>query len=164
MSQPGACKIEDATADSCVFFPLFVEENVAIALEDRYRTPPQQARAAGEDRLVLFGEPENMNAGKTFAWFAYAAQAFPWSTHIAKMDLDTFPFMHSLLSRVPSYSEEPQTYQYLGNHHKFGKGRSKSCKQVVQGVLSTCSQLLWPRSSPWRVVGAHRTGMALKTW
>eukprot|EP00747_Dinoflagellata_sp_TGD_P024211 gnl/TRDRNA2_/TRDRNA2_130386_c0_seq1.p1 gnl/TRDRNA2_/TRDRNA2_130386_c0~~gnl/TRDRNA2_/TRDRNA2_130386_c0_seq1.p1 ORF type:complete len:184 (+),score=24.96 gnl/TRDRNA2_/TRDRNA2_130386_c0_seq1:247-798(+) len=49
-----------------------------------------------------FAGPTNVLArhagyNKTYNWFKHARKAFPWATHIAKMDSDTFPFIPHVL-------------------------------------------------------------------
>merc|ERR1719433_33144 len=41
-----------------------------------------------------------MNSGKSFEFFSYAATAYKWATHIGKMDLDSFPYLHKLTTSL----------------------------------------------------------------
>jgi len=76
---------------------------------------------------------ENMNQGKTMAFFRFAARQFPWATHIAKMDMDAFPFLHKVVASLYG-SEKPcrAKYEYWGA--KFG---SKHCENYPFGRTFT---------------------------
>lgn len=115
----------------------------------RYSTSLQQAqRAMGafaelskettsqQDMIFLHGEPEGINLGKTFAWFEFAVRAYPWATHIAKMDMDVYPFFNPILNAIPSDRKlargpkckledpkRPAPFQFLGNMFRHFKGR-----------------------------------------
>merc|ERR1719277_2178677 len=62
------------------------------------------------DGLYLDVE-ENMNDGKTFAFFSLAVRQFPWATHIAKMDMDVFPLLHKVVTSLYG-SDKPFTAKY----------------------------------------------------
>jgi len=74
------------------------------------------AEAHNESGALILDIEENMNNGKTFAWFDAAREKFPWATHIGKMDLDTYPHLHRLVpsidDRTCKVSSEP--YEYFG--------------------------------------------------
>lgn len=62
---------------------------------------------------------ENMNLGKTMAFFRFAARKFPWATQIAKVDMDAFPHVHKIVANLYG-REKPCSakYEYWGV--KFG--------------------------------------------
>lgn len=63
---------------------------------------------------IHFDFKENMNMGKTYRWFAFAAHSFPWATHIAKMDVDFFPFLHGIADTISPYPVEKFPYEFFG--------------------------------------------------
>lgn len=82
MQQPGVCWVQLGQKSNCTVYTAFVLGS---------RLP---AESMVEE--VVLNIQENMNFGKTYQFFHYAASHYPWATHIGKMDLDTFPFLHRL--------------------------------------------------------------------
>jgi len=83
--------------------------------QDPDLSPGSEAAARGEPGSFVLGVEENMNRGKTFAWFRAAVEAFPWATHIAKGDMDMYPFLHKLVKRMSDRAcLGPTPYEYAG--------------------------------------------------
>eukprot|EP00959_Pyramimonas_sp_CCMP1952_P362903 7599406-Pyramimonas_sp.AAC.1 len=55
---------------------------------------------------------------KTPAWFQHALQ-YPWATHIAKMDLDTYPFVTAIYNDLIRL---PPTRVFYGRQFSVGGG------------------------------------------
>lgn len=62
--------------------------------------------------VVVLDIQENMNNGKSWAWFHNASRMYPWATHIGKMDDDTYPYFAELLRRVNQ--TQGQNLSYIG--------------------------------------------------
>lgn len=83
----------------------------------------EQDSSHEEQGMLVLDTFENMNKGKSFLWFSEALRRFPWATHIAKMDMDTYPFLHKLLHRMSLYrtcASNDGQYEYMG---RFAKPR-----------------------------------------
>lgn len=104
MSLPGICAIgQDTMAPpkGCSVFRTFV-----LGSNDQAMSEARAANARTDDVIFVpgvrdpaFGEspdpedPQVLAKKKVVAWFAYAAKYLTWATHVAKMDLDTFPLV-----------------------------------------------------------------------
>mmetsp|Transcript_97408 Transcript_97408/g.303346 ORF Transcript_97408/g.303346 Transcript_97408/m.303346 type:complete len:333 (+) Transcript_97408:73-1071(+) len=74
-----------------------------------------EAAARAEPGSFVLNIEETMNGGKTFVWFQAAAKAFPWATHIAKCDMDAYPFLHKLIKKMSDRARMgPTPYEYAG--------------------------------------------------
>lgn len=90
MNQTGVCPLLKGPQWHCVVYVAFV-----------FGDHKQPNRANHNALAELFlNKSENMNTGKSLEFFSYAARAFPWATHIGKMDLDTFPYLHDLTTSL----------------------------------------------------------------
>jgi len=70
-----------------------------------------------EKGILVLDTPENMNRGKSFLWFATALELFPWATHVGKMDMDTYPFLHKLVYRMDldrQCTSQDGPYEFIG--------------------------------------------------
>merc|ERR1719443_2803066 len=144
MKLSGTCKVDDAKKPGCFFLPVFVCGSTTITKDHKFQTSiddgnrpmpgAEEEYNLNGDMVFLHGEEENMDDGKTFAWFEYASRAYPWADYIAKMDMDTFPFPVRIASKLPERTQEvePSTrdvnkvigedcplseYKYLGHKH-----------------------------------------------
>lgn len=93
MQLPGVCILRNSSgsrpASKCAVYATFVVGNNGHP-------------GTGEDDLTVLPMEENMNRGKSGAWFRYAA-TFEWATHVAKMDMDAFPYFYHVLSEIGSF-------------------------------------------------------------
>eukprot|EP00408_Alexandrium_pacificum_P066944 CAMPEP_0171168032 /NCGR_PEP_ID=MMETSP0790-20130122/7505_1 /TAXON_ID=2925 /ORGANISM="Alexandrium catenella, Strain OF101" /LENGTH=353 /DNA_ID=CAMNT_0011632867 /DNA_START=100 /DNA_END=1161 /DNA_ORIENTATION=- len=92
--------------------------------EDADLSPSNEAAAREEPgAFVLKGVAEKMNHGKVFEWFRVAVEAFPWATHIAKGDMDMYPFLHKLVKRTSDRAcRGPTPYEYAGRAYSCPEG------------------------------------------
>jgi len=72
---------------------------VAFVMGRGDQDTPRYRQAPLSDELHL-DIKENMNHGKSFAFFSHAARQFPWATYIAKMDMDVFPLLHKVVTSL----------------------------------------------------------------
>mmetsp|Transcript_44646 Transcript_44646/g.138894 ORF Transcript_44646/g.138894 Transcript_44646/m.138894 type:complete len:340 (+) Transcript_44646:39-1058(+) len=91
-------------------------------------SPGSEEAAREEPGSFVLDVEENMNKGKTFAWFKAAAEASPWATHIAKCDMDTYPFLHKLVKRMSKRAGMGETpYEYAGSPTATCNRASRNC-------------------------------------
>jgi len=112
LDQAGVCSLEGGPSKDCSVYAAFVmcSEGWGVTRTDKGSTDmpapegfaPEDMEAAHREpgAFVLKGTMENMNGPKTMRWFQAVLLKFGWATHIAKMDMDTFPFMHKLVNRM----------------------------------------------------------------
>lgn len=55
-----------------------------------------------EDPTSRYGLKGLMQKQKTFSWLMYAGEHFTWATHVAKMDMDSYPFLGRMLADLAS--------------------------------------------------------------
>jgi len=67
-----------------------------------------------EEDILQLNIKENMNHGKTFYAFHALARAVPWATHIAKLDMDVYPYIYNLVSFLHSKQDCAPKYQWMG--------------------------------------------------
>lgn len=108
MSQKGVCLLKDGQKPGCGVYVAFILGRSSSSSHD-------------QDELVL-NVTENMNKGKTFDFFRHVAKAYPWATHIGKMDLDTFPYLHRLTESLHDHlaSGKCQNH-YVGDPMNYTK-------------------------------------------
>eukprot|EP00747_Dinoflagellata_sp_TGD_P210388 gnl/TRDRNA2_/TRDRNA2_83662_c0_seq1.p1 gnl/TRDRNA2_/TRDRNA2_83662_c0~~gnl/TRDRNA2_/TRDRNA2_83662_c0_seq1.p1 ORF type:complete len:202 (+),score=14.19 gnl/TRDRNA2_/TRDRNA2_83662_c0_seq1:517-1122(+) len=61
----------------------------------------------GSPDILFLNITENMNNGKTLAFFKYVSSTFNWATHIGKMDMDTYPFLQKLITSFNDNAGDP---------------------------------------------------------
>ena len=107
---------------------------------------------------VVVSEFENMNNGKSYKWWCFAAENFPRAHIIAKMDSDTMICPAALLSRIQQGVQCGASYYnsfYIGNQVTFVTcGKADYCPKeytYASGGLHFLSQDLvqWIRNSPF---------------
>lgn len=92
----------DAVCEGCRIHPVFVLGKSLIDISSEVNS---------FDDIVMLEEQENMNDGKSFAWFEYSQRNFANYTWIAKADMDTFLDMRSLCLALAT---TPQKESYGG--------------------------------------------------
>jgi len=128
LNQTGVCLWRAGPpASNCSVHVAFVYGNRGQGSKvpaDADLSPSNEAAARVEPGSFVLNVEENMNAGKTFAWFQAAAKAFPWATHIAKCDMDAYPFLHKLVKKMSDRAcMGPTPYEYAGAP-SFGSNNS----------------------------------------
>lgn len=107
MQQRGVCTLPSAgPASDCNVYATFVVGN-------------NGGWSTGEGDLTVLPMKENMNGGKTRAWFEHATTHYGWATHVAKMDTDAFPYVQLILTALGGFAA--------------------SCDNVYGGVPVTCT-------------------------
>jgi len=67
------------------------------------------------DGRLRLNMTENMRRGKTFRLLQTLSNTVSWATHIAKVDVDAYPYMYRFMSSLASHSQSCGTkYQYAG--------------------------------------------------
>lgn len=107
MQQPLVCSVVDSKKSTCKVFVAFVVGRSGNFSID-----------ADEEDLVVLPSEENMNCGKTREWFHTASNKYSWASHVAKMDMDAFLHVSTLLKVLRDFPSSCP--------HVFG-GRSWSC-------------------------------------
>eukprot|EP00123_Amoebidium_parasiticum_P006776 comp17648_c0_seq1/m.17418 comp17648_c0_seq1/g.17418 ORF comp17648_c0_seq1/g.17418 comp17648_c0_seq1/m.17418 type:complete len:562 (-) comp17648_c0_seq1:666-2351(-) len=113
---PQVCKrsFDQAETESkpCSILPVFV---VGLpANEEEAKLIAEENSTYGD--LVVLNIPENMNNGKSLAWWQHAARAFPHATHVAKGDMDTFIWAGDFVKELASL---PSWQLYYGRSNTF---------------------------------------------
>lgn len=141
MQRPWVC---DATASDavpsaqCAVYVTFV-----LGRRSSSSLPSASELLSREGQLTMMAVKENMNEGKTPAWFHHAPAAFPWATHVAKMDGDAAPYLRVLFDRLA----ELKTQGTCGNLY-FGSYWT-SCTQLAKDRHVHCA----PKSCGYPVGG-----------
>uniref|UniRef100_A0A7S1W1Y0 Hexosyltransferase n=1 Tax=Alexandrium catenella TaxID=2925 RepID=A0A7S1W1Y0_ALECA len=103
MSQPRVCSVRAGSImmrKECDFFVTFV------AARNRDSVFP-----FGENDLTILNIHENIDCGKTLAWFEFAVERYPEATHIAKMDMDAYVDLPRLSLMLHGFADEcPRVY------------------------------------------------------
>lgn len=115
MDQPGVCVLDKASpAAGCVVHVAFVIGTGSDRVLSMNPVPPNETTL---DKGIV-----RLDAGPRWTvmpWFRYASRAFPWATHIVKMDHDFFPHLRRILPTFASPIHHP--LQYLGQQfHSHG--------------------------------------------
>lgn len=125
MQQPLVCNLSDFSPPaSCRVYVTFVLGN--------------NGAATGETDLTILPTEENMNCGKTWAWFRYASKRYNWAKYIVKMDMDAFPHFSSFLAGLQRHRLEHKCRNVYGGRpwrcgNKVYDCPSPSCGFPVKG-------------------------------
>lgn len=98
MSQRGVCPLSGGPAPGgCSVYVAFV-----LGARGPGGAPAEDRRmvAGPEEDVLLLNISENMNHGKTYAYFRHVVRAHPWATHVGKMDMDAYPYIHKLVTSL----------------------------------------------------------------
>lgn len=126
MRQAGICHISQWKNESCHVFPVFILGNtmghdddnqvsnmpgstVMINITER----PSNDQAREDDRIVHIKRNT-----KICSWFKYARDNFKWASHVAKMDMDTFPAVAKIRYDL---AVAPSTAVYYGPFMGYGE-------------------------------------------
>mmetsp|Transcript_81539 Transcript_81539/g.216398 ORF Transcript_81539/g.216398 Transcript_81539/m.216398 type:complete len:334 (-) Transcript_81539:17-1018(-) len=133
MKQPGICSIEslNTSRSDCRIFATFV---VAGKMDGVRPEVPKEERD-----LTVLDITENMECGKSRAWFRYAAEAYKAApatrvTHIGKMDMDAFVDVRMLMTALHDFGGSDCPNVYGGRSwwcNKRGACPPKSCGDPV---------------------------------
>jgi len=122
LRQKGVCYWSNSSRKRrCSVYAAFViAKNSSKNISDE-----DMALAQSEEGMLVLDTVENMNRGKSFLWFATALKMFPWATHIGKIDMDTYPFIHKLMYRMnlnrPCKGQD-SPYEFIGRPHTLHPG------------------------------------------
>mmetsp|Transcript_46772 Transcript_46772/g.102142 ORF Transcript_46772/g.102142 Transcript_46772/m.102142 type:complete len:318 (+) Transcript_46772:60-1013(+) len=106
MHEPEVCQLVHGQQPGCSVYTAFIIGGKGHDAQDF------------ETDVLLLNISENMNKGKTWEYFHHAVRAYPWATHIGKIDDDCYPFIRPL---VTSFRDQR-------NHHLAYMGAPWSCK------------------------------------
>lgn len=73
--------------------------------------------------LILLPIPENMNEGKTYHWWKYAAEHFSTAKYVAKADTDSYVWMHALEQDLERFNGRQSIY-----YGRMSCGHRVGCK------------------------------------
>lgn len=121
MTHARVCDVARHGDPECGIFPMFGFANVSR--ESLERTSDilildvEPARQVFGSHRAWFGTASKSKDMwlegnlKTLAWFTHALHAYPWATHVGKMDLDTYPYINNLYNDLVML---PQKGLYYG--------------------------------------------------
>ena len=106
---------------------------------------------------VVLDEPENMNEGKTLAFFSYAAIHFADMTHVLKVDDDSFVHVHNLMT---SLHRLPRTSLFYG----FSIPADDCCFMGGEGYILSQDLVHWVNVTdlPGRIEGLGEDAVTAK--
>jgi len=124
LNQSGVCYAGSKPRHGCSVYVAFVYGARGVKKNARNNPSPrrnltaaQREQAKHEPGMLELDIEENNNDGKNFVWMSTALSKFPWATHIGKIDMDTYPFVSKLLTRMSqnaSCAERTSPYQIIG--------------------------------------------------
>mmetsp|Transcript_97820 Transcript_97820/g.285494 ORF Transcript_97820/g.285494 Transcript_97820/m.285494 type:complete len:359 (-) Transcript_97820:77-1153(-) len=122
LRQAGVCYWSLEPKANCSVYAAFVIGKTGTGagrklVSDVNLTARDLRRSRKEPGMLVLDTEENMESGKSFVWFSTALEMFPWATHIAKSDMDTYPFLHKLIYRMNRYRDcanQEAPYEYMG--------------------------------------------------
>jgi len=91
----------------------------------KHKAPLDGYKFLGDGELLLQTK-ENRDSGKILYMFRVLAVECPWATHIAKVDMDAYPYVFTLTAGLKSKQGCAADYQYFGHgaqrfyNHKIG--------------------------------------------
>jgi len=128
MTHSRVCALSRHAEAGCSVMPAFVFANVSREVVERaddvvllQDVVPASRLNSGYAIWWNLGKTREMwreGQYKTLAWFRHALR-FPWATHIAKMDLDTYPFVTAIYNDLRSL---PPTRVFYGRQFDVWRG------------------------------------------
>jgi len=115
LNQKGVCYWTHRPKEGCSVYVAFVIGKTAPPSMQISQSKLEKAQ--NEEGMLVLDVEENMNDGKSFVWFSTALKTFPWATHVGKMDMDTYPFLHKLVYRMELNRRcegEDGPYEFIG--------------------------------------------------
>lgn len=131
MQQDQICKASSGPTDGCVVYVTFVT-TVSEPL-------PADCIEAQDCLQVRAPEGWTHLYHKTKAMFLKAIDAFPWATHIGKLDVDTFPYFHRLLPEISN-----SQYSLVGHMYSTSRAPCRSPSDSVLGHTGS-NKVLYPQ-------------------
>uniref|UniRef100_A0A7S1L521 Hexosyltransferase n=1 Tax=Alexandrium catenella TaxID=2925 RepID=A0A7S1L521_ALECA len=121
MKQTGVCLWNKGEREGCSVYVAFVMGKHGMGT-DRHGNPygskeiseKELEKAHAEAGALVLDMEENMNEGKTFTWFSTALTKISWATHVGKMDIDTYPYLHNLLPGIGDCADKTTPFEYMG--------------------------------------------------
>lgn len=117
MDHPAVCHLDDIT-DGCVIRVVFVVGDSQKAMQKKMKRKRDKRGASwllDEKGLLELNITENMDSGKSFAWFDYASRRYTWADYIAKCDEDVFLHVDNFLEGIDQASAKAHCPRaYLG--------------------------------------------------
>ena len=99
MLDPGVCRgFSHARGEPCHITAFFV----LCKVPDYWRATIEAENSTYGD-IVELPCTENMNSGKTYTWFAFAAWRFPHAAYFAKGDYDTYLYVDEIVSSLNNF-------------------------------------------------------------
>lgn len=122
MQRAGVCYWGPLPRQNCSVYVAFVfGKNGTGTGKNKVEVSDEElTRSHSEEGALVLDIKENMNEGKSFVWFATALEEFPWATHVAKMDIDTYPYLHKLVRGMDAKSGcagRSSPYEIFGAPH-----------------------------------------------
>mmetsp|Transcript_94648 Transcript_94648/g.229901 ORF Transcript_94648/g.229901 Transcript_94648/m.229901 type:complete len:318 (+) Transcript_94648:71-1024(+) len=120
LRQAGVCYWKLQRQENCSVYVAFVigKNGTGGRTVSAANVSDEELRSSHQEPgMLVLDTVENMDRGKSGVWFSTALNMFPWATHIAKSDMDTYPFLHKLLYRMNQYrncTSQMDPYEYMG--------------------------------------------------
>ena len=129
MNHPGVCPVGGGQKPGCTVYVAFVVGNsgVQCSAQDTVDLNDGVLMESNDTYVLKLCIHENMNKGKTLTWFYHASRKYPWATHIAKADMDLFPWMAKLTTVLYKLTAFPN-YEYLGAAGMHGSSTRPDCR------------------------------------
>jgi len=149
MSQDQVCPLKDGPQDGCSIFTTFVMGTSGDGVTPLSGMPLlyfDDARSEGD--MMLLKTPETRRHAKALEFFYRSALENPWATHIAKLDMQTYPLVPKLLNRMWEEKFCHHKYQMLGEPMKCNRTADNDCDmpdfQSKQCRIADCRQMERP--------------------
>jgi len=126
LRQEGVCYWSRKPQAGCSVYAAFVVGSNGTGNMHTNISDEELEASHKEPGMLVLDIVENMDGGKSCLWFSTALETFPWATHIAKIDMDTYPFLHKLLHRMNLYQDcasKDGPYEFMGTLTQGRKGR-----------------------------------------
>lgn len=118
MNQTGVCDLLKGQQKGCSVYAAFVIGKHGTGVlrgQQRELAVHVSGREQQEPRMLVLDIEENMNNGKTEEYFKVVAARYPWITHVAKCDMDSYPALHKLVNKIHQQTScAPSPYMYAG--------------------------------------------------
>jgi len=128
MTQDAVCPLKDGPQEGCHIYTTFVLGTSGDGKAPLEGLPLLYFDGAkSEADMMLLKTPEARKHAKSLEFFYRTAQENPWATHVAKLDMMTYPLVPKLLNRMWENKYCAQKYQLLGEPMRCNRTQDNDC-------------------------------------
>lgn len=128
MTQSNVCPLRDGPQEDCSIYTTFVMGTSGDGVTPLSGMPLAYFEdARSEQDMMLLHTVEKMKHAKMLEYFYKAAKENPWATHVAKVDMQTYPLIPKLITRMYEQRACHYKYELIGEPMRCNRTADNDC-------------------------------------